>query len=115
MQLFAFQAYQRAQTHVDDGRGLTVAEPETLHKARFGRIRGLRRTDYVNHLVDVVLGYEQAFQYVRPLLSLAQVEARTAHHHLVAMFYEVAYLILERERHGASVHQSYTIDGERRL
>ena len=68
LQLFAFQAYQRAQTHVDDGRGLTVAGPETLHKARFGRIRGLRRTDYVNHLVDVVLGYEQAFQYVRPLL-----------------------------------------------
>ncbi len=75
LQLFAFQTYQRAQTHVDDGRGLTVAEPETFHKARFGRVRGLRRTDYVNHLVDVVLGYEQAFQYVRPLLRLAQVEA----------------------------------------
>ena len=54
-QFAVLQPRQGAQAHLDDGRSLDVAQLETLDHGLLGQVGGLRRTDDVHDLVDVVL------------------------------------------------------------
>ena len=69
----------------------------------------------MHYLVDIVLRNEQALHDMQTLLRLLQVEARAAHHHIVAVLHEMAYQILEVEQHRTAVHQSDVVHGERHL
>ena len=49
------------------------------------------------------------------MLGLAQVEARTAHHHVVAVFDEIPDQVAHRQQLRPPVHQRDVVHGERRL
>ena len=115
VELAAFEAREGAQTHVDDGCRLEVAQTEALHHALLGRVGRLRRADDVHDLVDVVLGDQQTLHDVQALLGLAQVEARAAHHHVVAVLDEVADQLAQVEQHRTSLDQGDVVHGERGL
>ena len=89
LDLVALEAGQRAEAHVDNRSGLHLAQRETLDQTDFRLVRGFRRPDDADHLVDVVHRDEQPFEDVRPLLGLFQIVLRTAHHHVVAVTDEI--------------------------
>ena len=88
-ELVALEAGQRAEAHVDNRSGLHLAQRETLDQTDFRLVRGFRRPDDADHLVNVVHRDEQPFEDVRPLLGLFQIVLRTAHHHVVAVTDEI--------------------------
>ena len=114
-ELAVFEPRQGAQAHLDDGRSLEVAQLETLDHGLLGQVGGLRRTDDVHDLVDVVLRDQEAQHDVQPLLGLAQVEARTAHHHVVAVVDEVLDQVAHRQQLRTAVHQRDVVHRERSL
>ena len=114
-QLAVLEPREGAQTHLDDGRSLDVAQPEALNHRLLGGVGGLRRADDVDNLVDVVLGDEQTQHDVEALLGLAQLEARAAHHHVVAVVDEVLDQVAQVEQLRAAVDQRDVVHREDRL
>ena len=72
LQLLLLQALEPLELHVQDGLGLDLVQAEALHQALSGVVIAL--PDDADDLVDVVLGNEESFQEMRPLLRLAAVE-----------------------------------------
>ena len=81
LELFPVEALQGLQAHVEYGLGLHVVEAEAAHEV-FLRVVIALAYD-ADDLVYVVLGYEQAFEEVGPLLGLFQVELRAADYELL--------------------------------
>ena len=69
---FPFQAGQAAQAHVENRRGLLVAEAEFAHQGLFGDFIGLRFANRPDDFVDVIQRNEQAFQDMGPGQRLFQ-------------------------------------------
>ena len=67
------------------------------------------------NLVDVILCDEQALNNVEALLSLLQIEARTAHDDIVAVVYEVADKLLEVKQLWAAIDQRDVVNRKRCL
>jgi len=67
-----------AQTQVDDGLGLLLAEAETVYQAQLGSLGVFARADDANDLVEIGDGDQQAFKDVSPLLGLVELELRAA-------------------------------------
>ncbi len=57
LQLFALEALEGLQTHVQDRLGLDIVQLESFHQTLLGVVIG--RTDDADDLVDVVLGDQQ--------------------------------------------------------
>ena len=72
-QLIAFETGQRPQTHVDDRSGLHFRQLEPVYQCDLGFVRALRTADDMDHLVDMIDGYQQTFQNVGPFFGLRQV------------------------------------------
>ena len=71
LELFPVKTLEGFQTHVQNGLRLNVVQFEAIHQTLLGIV--VSRADDVNDLVDVVLGNEQTFQQMCPLLRLFQV------------------------------------------
>ena len=72
-QLLALERGQAAQRHVEDVRGLRLAEFERRElQRRARRVGGLRTADQRDDRVDHVEGLEQAFEDVRTVARLVQ-------------------------------------------
>ena len=78
LDLVALEGGEVAQTQVDDGLGLLLAEAEAAHEAHLGGLGVLARADDADDLVEVGDGDQQAFQDVGPLLGLVELEAWSA-------------------------------------
>ena len=112
MQLVHTQTGELCQTHVDDGLRLNLVKLETLLQVALCVARGLRTTDDVNHLVDIVASNDEAFEYVCTLLCLLKVELCTAYCYVVTMLNEVLYTLLEGQQAWTAIDQSNAVDRE---
>ena len=79
-ELLARQSYQRTQSHLDDSRRLQLRQIEARLQRLLGLVDGLRSSDDIDNLVDVVLRRNQTQNYMQPLFGLLQIEARTTYH-----------------------------------
>ena len=70
-QLFPLQALQRFQAHIQDALGMHVRKTEALHELLLGII--VAAADDLNDFINMILGDEQAFQKMGPLLGFSQV------------------------------------------
>ena len=77
---------------------------------RLGRAR--RRLDQRNHLVDIGERDREAFEQVRALAGLAQIEQGAPGHHLAPVAQEVLQQLLEIQRPRLAVDQRDDIDAE---
>ena len=116
MQLVLHQSGELAQAHFHDGSALYFAEVEAFHQSSDGFGRSLGGADDGDDFVDIVAGDDESFQDVCTLFGLAQVELCAAHHHFVAMFYEVADEVLQVQCLGALLsgasHQCHVVHAE---
>ena len=71
LELFPVEALESLQTHIQDGLGLDIIQTETIHQALLGVVVG--RADNADDFVDIILGDEQTFQQMGPLLGFTQV------------------------------------------
>lgn len=67
LELFPVKTLQGFQPHVQNGLCLNVVQFEAIHQTLLGVV--VSRADDVDNLVDVILGNEQTFQQMRPLLG----------------------------------------------
>jgi len=81
----ALEPGEALQSHVEDGLRLHVGERESSLQRLLGLGRRLAGADQRHHLVQVVDRDLQAFQDMRPLLGLSQLELRAPDHHLAAV------------------------------
>ena len=112
VQPLPLQTDQALQTHVQDRLRLLFAQPKARHQAFLGLRARLGRADEVDHLVDVVQRHEQAFQYVRARLGLAQVVARPAHDDVLLVLDVVVQHLLQVEHARHAAHQRQHVDAE---
>ena len=110
-----FESGELAESHLNYCAGLYLVELEALRKSQACLLRGLAATDYGYHLVDVVGGDHQTFQYVGAFLSLAQVVACAAEHHVAAVVHKRRENLFKIQRLGTSVHKCHVVHAERSL
>ena len=79
--LHLFQARQLAQLGIEDVIRLLFAQGKARHQHRLGILLG---TDDMDHLVQIEIGDEQAFQQVQAPLYLVQPVLQTTAHRLAA-------------------------------
>ena len=75
------QAGELSQTHLHNGLGLGIVQPEPLHQSLFAFGNGLGSPQNFDDLVDKVQSDHQAFQNVGPVLGLFQVKLGAAGDH----------------------------------
>ena len=114
-ELVLLHAGELAQAHFHHGACLHVRQAEAFHQPRAGLIGRFRLADDADGLVQVVQYNHEALEQVRPFLGLGQVEAGAAGDHLVAVFHEVVYHVLQAQQAGAAMHQGDVVHAERRL
>ena len=105
VQLVHAQTRELRQTHVDNGLALHLVEFEALLQVALCIGRSLRGTDDVHHFVDIVAGYDQAFQYVGTFLRLAQFVLGAADGHVVTVLHEILHAVLECEQTWTALDQ----------
>ena len=110
VQLLDAQTCKLRQTHIDNSLRLQLVQLEAGFQVTLSIGRCLRVTYDAHHLVNIVHGNDQAFQYVSTFLSFAQVVLRAADGHLMAVFNEVLHTILEVQQPRTALHQRNVID-----
>src|SRR5262245_52956339 len=80
--LLPFEGRQAAELHVEYCLSLNLRELELVDQPLLGVVRGLRRADQLDDLVDDVDGLLQAFQDVRAAPGLLQLVVRAVAHDL---------------------------------
>ena len=112
LELGLLESGELAETHLDDGGGLSLGESEGRHEFGLGLV-DIGGTAYDgDDLVDDVDGPEQAFEDMGALLCLLEVEPGAAHHDLVTEVYEIGDDLLERKGTGTALDQRHVVDGE---
>src|SRR6185436_15390886 len=77
-ELLALESRQALQAHLEDGLCLNLAERPARDEAVLRLLRRSRRADERDQLVEDIERPDEAFEHMRALLGLAQVEARAA-------------------------------------
>ena len=88
-ELLALEARQALQAHVEDGLRLDLAELPARDQAFLRFLAGAAGADERDQLVEHVERADEAFEHMRALFRLAQVEARAADDDLFAVLDEV--------------------------
>ena len=115
MQLVHTQASQLAEAHVHDCLRLKLVQIKAALQVALGVNRRLRVAYDVHHLVNIVHRNDQSLQDVGALLGLAQVEARAADGHVVAVLHKVFHALLQAQQARATFHQRNVVHRERAL
>ncbi|GAA4953418.1 hypothetical protein GCM10023238_19800 [Streptomyces heliomycini] len=110
--LLALQGGQAAQLHLEDGVGLDVVDLQEVHQAPARDLHGVTAPDQRDDLVDGIQGLQQAAQDVRPLLGLAQPEARTTDDDLDLVVHPVPDERVQGERARHPVDQRQHVGAE---
>ena len=114
LDLLLFECGQAAQLHVQNGLGLDLAQVERGDQSGAGFLDVCRSPDQRDHLVDIVDGYSQTFEDVKPRLRLPQIELRPSGNDLPPEIDEVAQSSLQRKRLGHAVDERHHVGGEGR-
>ena len=115
LDLEPFQGGQAAQLHVEDGRGLGLAEAEAGHQVVAGVVGAVGGADGGDDGVDIAQGDEVTFQDVLPLLGLVQVELGAAGDDVEPVVDVDLQGALERQQPRLLVHQGQQLHAEGRL
>ena len=113
-QLVDAQTGELRQTHIDNGFRLQFVQLETCLQAALSIGRRAARANDAHHFVDVVHSHNQAFENVRTLLRLAQIEFGAARYHLQTMLYKVFNKVFQVQQFRPPFDQCYVVDTERR-
>ena len=103
---------QSAQTQVEDVLSLDLVQIENDHQTALRGIRIIRGADYLNHLVDVQHGQQQALDQVQAFQRLLLAIFTAAANHHTAVVHPHLEHLLQTHRVRAALHQRHVVHGE---
>ena len=115
VQLFQTESCQLRQTHVNDGLALKFIKLETLLQVALRIRRSFALTDNVNHLINIVTGNDQTFEYMSAFLCLFQIKLSATNGYIMTMLYEILHTFLQGKQARSTIDQSNAVDRERTL
>ena len=113
--LLPLHAGQSLQLEVEDGLRLPLGKLVALNQAAAGCRGGLGASDQLNDVVEIVEGGDEAFQNVRPLPRLAQLERRPPANHVASKVEDVSDDLQKWKHSRPVVDDREHVDAEARL